>query len=110
MRGVPLSCRTELQIFRSVDEPEIRLVGEIDLVTATALEEALQRVVAQGAAVTVSMRDVSFCDMTGFRVLARAGAQAQARGGWVTIADLPPALERVARLIDLRSSPGLRLD
>lgn len=63
---------TAFEVRQESDGSEVRLklVGELDLRTATELSQRLDEVLADGAtALTVDLSDLSFMDSTGLRLL-----------------------------------------
>jgi anti-anti-sigma factor len=60
----------------------VRVLGEIDLITAGDLERPLLELLASGfEAVVLDLREVSFLDSSGIRVLITAHQCAEERGG-----------------------------
>jgi anti-anti-sigma factor len=59
----------------------IAVIGELDLASAPALEEELERVAANGAnLVIVDLRSLDFIDSTGLGLLIKAHRRAEAAG------------------------------
>jgi anti-anti-sigma factor len=80
------------RVFRTGPEPPawpgqlpralLRVSGEVDLLTAPRLADALDGALAGGALeVVVDLAEVEFIDVTGIRVLARGAGQASRAGG-----------------------------
>lgn len=76
----------------------VRVRGELDVATASTLEQLLLRPRDPGQSVALDLSELSFMDSTGLRVLLRA-RQAADRGGWDI--SLVGASEPVQRLFDL---------
>jgi anti-anti-sigma factor len=85
---------------RSPAEATLRLVGELDLVTAPRLRDELARHHAQGKRVVLDLSSVEFLDSTGLVLLMET-----ARDGEVMLTrNLSPA---VARLVDITKTEQL---
>lgn len=67
---VPLSIRKTVRAGRHT----LALTGELDIDSATDLEEAVREVCASGTDLVIDLRKVTFMDSTGLRVLIVAGA------------------------------------
>jgi anti-sigma B factor antagonist len=78
-------------------QPVIRLVGEVDLATAPAIAEDLER--ASGV-VCIDMSAVPFMDSTGARVLLKA-ARAVQGSGCVVLHGVQPPVKRVFEMLGL---------
>ena len=77
----------------------LSLEGELDLATATALEERLGELEDDGSKhLTVDLGGLDFIDSTGLRVLIQANARAQERGHELV---LLPAQESVQRVFEI---------
>jgi anti-sigma B factor antagonist len=85
--------------------PTRRLVhvrGELDFATAPALERRLETLVGSGVHhLVVDLADLSFCDLTGVRVLLRLDRQLRARGGCLTLLGPCRWVTRIVTLLDL---------
>ena len=77
----------------------IHLSGELDLVTASALDTAVEKMVEEGIELVVlDLSDVSFIDSSGLRVIIGAGDRLEAVGGHLVIEG---ASRTVEKLLDL---------
>lgn len=76
----------------------VRVRGELDVATASSLENVLLRPRGQGEVVELDLSELGFMDSTGLRVLLRA-RQAADRGGWEVV--LVAVSAPVRRLFDL---------
>ncbi len=77
----------------------IALNGELDLAGAAALEQELARLDAEPAEVVVlDLRDVTFMDSSGLRLIAVSSQQAQEAGRRLA---LVPGPEQVMRVFDI---------
>lgn len=93
---------SQLSIHR--DDSGFVLAGEIDALTAPDLERAIAELLESGASsVRLAMREVSFMDSSGLRVVIAATEVARARGGDLVIHS--PG-STVARLIEVSGLDG----
>lgn len=77
----------------------LSLEGELDLATASALEQRLGELEDDGSThLTVDLAGLAFIDSTGLRVLLQANARADERGHELT---LHPARETVQRVFEV---------
>ncbi len=105
--------RTERHLSFSVcldgDLVRADLTGELDRSTAPALRRLLDAAVAMGArSFEVDCAGLTFVDGGGVGVLCRLASLSGDRGGRVTLMGLPPAVERLVDLLDLRPHFDLR--
>ena len=87
------------------EDVEIALRGEIDLLTADALERELR--VAPGShahRVRVDMRGVQFVDLCGLRCLLRVQRRARADGHGLVLCHLPPQTRRLLLIVQALSA------
>jgi anti-anti-sigma factor len=90
--------------FRLSDaEGSVRLmmIGELDLVTADRAHAAIRRAQDETSALTCDLGDVWFVDLAGLRVLLDAAAHAMLTGRPLTLANCPPIVPRMLRLLRL---------
>jgi len=74
----------------------LALRGELDLASAPALDEELERVEAAGAKqVIIDLRDLEFMDSTGLSVLVRAHQRAEKAGMRFGLVKGPPQVQRL---------------
>jgi anti-anti-sigma factor len=84
---------------RDGDTAWVRPVGELDLDTAPRLEDALADVQSAGPArVLLDLRDLTFMDSTGLRLIIRWDARARQDGFAFAIVPGPDVVQRVIRL------------
>jgi anti-sigma B factor antagonist len=77
----------------------VRPRGELDLDTAPALEEELERMRDQAAArLVLDLRHLTFMDSTGLRLVIRWDTMARERGFEFAIVPGPDVIQRVIRL------------
>jgi anti-sigma B factor antagonist len=74
--GIPVSNAFKIDVVEGDDRIVVRVDGELDVATAPALDDALQRAEASAVAViTIDLAGVSFIDSTGLRALLEAHAR-----------------------------------
>src|SRR5207247_10069830 len=98
----------QLEIVPTQDPFGLRLVGEIDMATAPALQEALLVTLTDGRPVTVDMKDVTFIDSSGLKVIVSAAAETGSRGP-LTVKDPSAVVRRVLELYGLEQIPQVRV-
>jgi anti-anti-sigma factor len=81
----------------------LRLIGELDLLTAASLADRLQRLQTQKRHVLLDLSRLDFIDSTGIRVLVRALQQSRDDRGWEFQIEphLTVAVRRVLSLVNL---------
>lgn len=70
----------------------VKVVGEVDMSTAPALEEAL--VALDGSPTTIDLTEVPFMDSTGLHVLVSTHKRVVERGGSLRITGLQSSVQR----------------
>jgi len=84
------------------DPIEVSVRGELDLVSAPSLGEALDKALAKGPrSIVVRLADVSFMDSSGLRVLVRCSNDVHAAGGSFQILGMSAAVRRVLEVTGL---------
>lgn len=76
----------------------IRLKGRLETSTAPKLEEVVENELGDIIALTVRMGDVEYVSSAGLRVLLAAEKKMKAKGGKMTVADIPPAVLDVFKI------------
>jgi anti-sigma B factor antagonist len=76
----------------------IKLSGELDLATAPALEEELERASQSDGGVILDLRELEFMDSTGLSVLVRAHQAAEEAGRALSLVKGPPQVQRLLSL------------
>jgi anti-sigma B factor antagonist len=85
----------------------LRLVGDVDLSTASELERRFTSLIAAGTRlILVDLSDVKFIDSSGLRVLARASRAMEARDGALFIQGARGATLRVLEVCGLLDGIG----
>ncbi|MFD8704858.1 STAS domain-containing protein [Kitasatospora sp. NPDC059648] len=83
----------------------VHVVGDLDRDSADGLRGALARPVADGVErIVLDLRELEFCDSTGFNILLRARADAEAAGLRLELAGLRPV---VARLFEVTGADAV---
>jgi len=81
---------------------EIRLLGELDMSTASELREQLTGLAADGPAqVTVDLSELAFVDSTGLSVLIAGLKRLRQQGGDMALRSPTPATRRVLEITGL---------
>ena len=84
------------------DRVVVRPVGEVDLATAPAFEERVREAAAAGfARVVIDLRDVTFLDSSGLRVLLAAHVAGQDGSPPLDVVRARPGVHRVLELTGL---------
>ena len=86
-----------VEVVRRGRRARVTVRGELDIATAPALERALIEQSTIGRTVVLDLRELSFIDATGLRLLVRTNARARRDG--IEFAVVPGP--RVRRLLDL---------
>ena len=76
----------------------VRLTGELDLATACRLERALRDAQAEASQVVLDLRDLTFLDCSGMRVILGAALRARCAGHRLTVVPGPAQVDRVFTL------------
>jgi anti-sigma B factor antagonist len=95
---------TELSIKRRDEAGGVLLAlsGELDVVTAPALEQRLREALSEpGAHVTLDLSDLEFVDSAGVSVLIKAKQDAESRGRTLVLARATEQVHRVFALVGL---------
>jgi anti-sigma B factor antagonist len=93
-----------LQVVDVGDHLIVRLVGELDLTSAPALDECLQQLTDSGSGSVRLLLDVSglaFCDSSGISRFISAAQRCGNSGGWLRLAAPQPQLLRVLAIAGL---------
>lgn len=79
--------------------------GEIDIATVPLWEERIAQAEASNAAqILIDLREVSFMDASGLKVLLRAHARSQANGDRLRLSEAPPQVRRLFELAGIRAT------
>ena len=102
---LPLSCDRPPDVDGAV---RLKLIGELDLVTAHHARDGLRRAQVTGRPVICDLGDVQFVDVSGLRVLLDATAHATLTSSRLTIANCPPIVPRMLELLGLDGALDVR--
>jgi anti-anti-sigma factor len=69
-----------LRVLRSEGSKEVRLVGEVDISTVTALAEALRDDVERGGDLVLDLAGLAFMDSSGIQLLIKTSKALDGRG------------------------------
>lgn len=98
-RGMPGSAsrgRLTVEVRQQGGSAVLTPRGELDHHTADVLREPLEQSVEDGySRLVVDCSRLDFCDSTGLNVLLGARLKAEAAGGGVHLAGMPPVVARV---------------
>lgn len=77
----------------------LRLAGELDLSTVPQLNDAIDRLIAEGCRyLLLDLAELTFCDSTGIGAFVRGDNRLAAGGGWLRVTG---AAGRVARVLQV---------
>jgi anti-anti-sigma factor len=76
----------------------VTVAGDLDLSTAPDLERSLVGVQTDGRPVVLDLRQVTFMDSSGLRVILAADARARSAGSRLVLVEGPPGVQRVFHL------------
>ncbi|HEX2047373.1 MAG TPA: STAS domain-containing protein [Acidimicrobiales bacterium] len=94
----------DLQVIVSSHDSqhEVRLLGELDMSTASQLSDELVRLASAGASVvTVDLSDLAFIDSTGLSVLITGLKQLRQQGGDLALRSPTPGTRKVLEITGL---------
>jgi stage II sporulation protein AA (anti-sigma F factor antagonist) len=88
-----------VEVFETVRAWSVVVRGEIDMQTASKLEDVLDQVIAKGARlITLDLEGVDFLDSSGLRVILAASNKLTEHGGRLLLEGASSAVERVLEL------------
>ena len=79
----------------------VALHGDVDLATASIVEDELRRAEHSEKRVVIDLREVSFMDSTGIRTLISADRRLRERGGSLQIIRVPAHVHRLFELVGI---------
>jgi anti-anti-sigma factor len=85
----------------------VALSGDVDLATATIVDEELRRAEQSEDLVVLDLGDVSFMDSTGLRIVISAHERLHERGASLEIRQVPPQVARLFELVGVNHHLGL---
>ena len=77
----------------------VQVVGELDIVTAPALEQALRDAELRAPLVVLDLRELTFTDSSGVHVITNASARADRAGRRLVLVRGPAQVDRMLTLI-----------
>jgi anti-anti-sigma factor len=84
------------------DTPELVVYGELDVMTAPRLHEALRKIIAEApSGIIVDLANVTFLDSSGLSVLVVAHRHLTENGATLRLVAVPDAVRRVFTLAGL---------
>ncbi|BBJ37873.1 hypothetical protein GCM10017744_003980 [Streptomyces antimycoticus] len=86
------------------DSCRVTVSGDLDLVTAGNVRQALQTAVAENRVVVIDLSGVTFCDCTGLSALLAAARTAQVGDVELRLRTVPHVLAHILRLSDTRDA------
>ena len=106
--GLALAARVRPHPFDvSVDDlgrvAVVRVQGEVDAATASRMEDAVNKLLAERRRVVLDLRLVDFMDLHGLAVVMRATRKARAAGGSFAVARPAPCVRRLVELVHAES-------
>ena len=101
----PFAWRWRLQ---GREAASVRVSGEVDIATAPQLDETLRAALAHARLVLVDLREMSFMDSTGLRVILDASVRAREQRGRLVFAGVPAHVESLLDVTGTRASLDLR--
>jgi anti-anti-sigma factor len=100
-----------LQVVDVGDHLIVRLVGELDLTSAPALDECLQQLTDSGSVrLLLDVSGLAFCDSSGISRFISAAQRCDNSGGWLRLAAPQPQLLRVLAIAGLLAALATYLD
>lgn len=94
--------RLTWEAHRSDDTTRLALAGEFDLSNASQVEDALKEVESERPALLVlDLRELTFMDSTGLRVMVSADARARDDSRRLAVVQGPESVHRVFRITGL---------
>ena len=94
--------RLDVEVRYEDNIPIIEARGECDLITSRRLKEVADSLVSTGhCRIVFDLRDMSYIDSSGFRVLLEAKNKVAEKGGNIALVSLTAPVERVFNLLRL---------
>ena len=92
----------KIRTRRENDEINIEIAGRIDVYTASAVGEAIQSAIADGASyITLDLTSVSIVDSSGLGTLVGNAQTINSLGGSISLVGMRPRLRRVLEITGL---------
>lgn len=94
----------ELNIDRNGSDATLEVSGEIDLTSAPALDDEVTGLIEDSVnTLTISLRNVSFMDSTGLRVLLKANKLLETAGGKLLLSQPSDPVRRLLEVSGLEA-------
>jgi anti-sigma B factor antagonist len=107
--STPGSDLLKIELWSEGDAVCVAPAGEIDLLTVSAVDDQLQRLLESGARnLVLDLRRVSFIDSSGLRLILQWNAYADDQGFAFAVIQGPPPIARVFELGGVGDSLRLR--
>ncbi len=87
-----------------------QLFGELDMVSAPILTDAIRSAFTGQESVTLDMSGLTFMDSEGIRVLVQVAKAMRERGGVVIVRGATGIVRRVLNLVDAGDWPGVTIE
>ena len=98
----------QLEIVTTQDPYGLRLSGEIDMASAPALHQAIVVAMTAGRPITLDMREVTFIDSSGLKVIVASASEAPPDVP-LTLKDPSSVVRRVLELFGMEHVPQIRV-
>lgn len=96
-----------VDVIEDRDRVQVRVVGEVDLVTAPVLERHLQGAVGRRPLLVVDLAGVTFLDVRGINALVAANTAAAELGTRLVVRGAGPQVRRIVSLCGLEGHLAL---
>ena len=96
-----------LEITPLGDEQGLALVGELDLITAPALDAAVRELPANGP-LTLDLSQLTFIDSSGLHAISKISRNLNGSGPLI-LANPSGLIRRVLAIVDFKSHPGIEI-
>jgi anti-anti-sigma factor len=90
------------------DEDEIRLVGDFDLASVPAFEQATRAAVDGQREIVLDLRELRFIDSSGIRAIVSLAIALDGKG--VVLRGPQPSVRKVIRLTGVEGQNGIRIE
>jgi anti-sigma B factor antagonist len=80
----------------------VALSGDVDIATATVVDEELRRAEQSESLIVLDLAEVGFMDSTGLRTVISADQRLRERGGSLRIVHVPSQVNRLFDLVGMR--------
>ena len=91
----------QIEVESGADETVVRVVGDLDLATETAMRDPLVKAAESSQRVVVDATGLGFVDSSGLRALLVGREHCEAAGGQLVLRNASPALLRLVEVTGL---------